>query len=424
MAALRRTAGGLAVFARGLRVASRRSRWNRRMQDRSGIPGKGERGRAMASASGREGQPVHRGKVMGWLSKVFELNPSGLNWPRGVLFLDIALVPMIVFWAIGHEQYLLSALFGLLFSWLTDPGGSYGHRASHIAVFALIGAGLTALGFGIGGEAWGWLVLATFAVTLVASLGIAFGVHGFVAAMFLNVWFVVALALGFGLHQNARITSYTWAQVLAWTGGAALWIVMTFIAWLIRGRQDQPQSVAELPGEPSRRKLTRTMIMFAVVRALVMAGTVALAFGLNLSHGYWMTIAAMIALKPSLEQATLVSAQRLAGALIGAVAAALLLLVPASEHGLRLFAVEHGLEVVALVLYMHGVAIQVWNYALYSAALAMGTLILVDLPQPTDYAAEGYRVLWTICGVGIALLVMLLAGLLAKRMTKAPSQPA
>lgn len=95
--------------------------------------------------------------------------------------------------------------------------------------------------------------------------------------------------------------------------------------------------------------------MFAVIRALVMAGTVALAFGLNLSHGTWLPIAAMIAMKPSLEQATLVSVQRLVGALIGAAAAALLLLVPTSEHGLRLFAVERGLEVVAFVLFMHGV---------------------------------------------------------------------
>ena len=36
------------------------------------------------------------------------------------MFLDVALVPLVVFWAIGHEQYLLSALFGALFAgWLT-----------------------------------------------------------------------------------------------------------------------------------------------------------------------------------------------------------------------------------------------------------------------------------------------------------------
>ena len=114
----------------------------------------------------------------------------------------------------------------------------------------------------------------------------------------------------------------------------------------------------------------------------------------------------------------------MAGALIGAVAAALLLLIPASEHGLRLFAIERGLEVVALVLLMHGAAIRFWNYALYTGAIAAGVLILVDLPQPSNYSAEGYRVLWTLCGVAIGVLVMLLAGLLAKRTAKAPPQPA
>ena len=35
------------------------------------------------------------------LSKVFELNPQGLDWRRGVMFLDVMLVPLVVLWAIG-----------------------------------------------------------------------------------------------------------------------------------------------------------------------------------------------------------------------------------------------------------------------------------------------------------------------------------
>src|SRR5215475_2897974 len=124
-------------------------------------------------------------------SKVFALNPAGLHWQRGVVVLDIMLAPLVVFWAIGHEIYL----FGVLFAVVADPGGSYGSRALRVAVFGLIGAALTALGFGIGGDAWGWLVLAAAAVTLVAGLAIAFGVHRFVAAYLLNIWFIVALAL-------------------------------------------------------------------------------------------------------------------------------------------------------------------------------------------------------------------------------------
>jgi hypothetical protein len=375
----------------------------------------------MASASVREGQPpVHRGKVTSWLSKVFKLNPAGPNWPRGVMVLDLMLVPLVLFWAIGHEEYLLSALFGVLLAVLADPGGGFGYSTSRVAGFALIGAGLTALGFGIGADAWGWLVLAAFAVTLAGGLAVMFGVHRFVTAYLLNIWFIVVLGAAFSFHQfnlthaHAQITSYTWAQVLSWAGGAALWIAVTFIVWLVSGRRDRPQPVAEIPGDTSRHALTPPVIMFAVIRALVIAGTAALAFGLNLSHGSWMPIAAIVAMKPSLGQTTLVAAQRVAGTLIGAAAAVLLLLIPVNETGLKLFAVTHGLEVVALVLIAHAVAVNLWNYALYTAAIAAGVLILVDLPQPSNYGAEGYRILWTLCGVGIAVIVMFLADRLAK----------
>jgi fusaric acid resistance family protein len=376
----------------------------------------------MATATGREGQPVHHRKVTSWLGKMFELNPAGLHWPRAVLYLDVALVPLVLFWAIGHQEYLLSALFGAVFAWSADPGGSYGQRVSRIAIFAAIGAGLTALGFGIGGDAWGWLVLAAFAVTLVCSLAIAFGARRFAAAMLLNIWFIIALALANGFHHHAHVTSYTWAQTLAWTGGCALWIAVTFIEWLVRGRQDRPQPITELPGDTSRRELTQPLIMFAVIRALVMAGTIAIAFGANPPHGIWLVVGALIAMQPRLGQAVLISAQRVAGAAIGAVAAILVLLIPANETGSHLFAITLGLEVVALVCLMHGVAIRFWNYALYTAAIAAGVLILIDLPQPSNYSAEGYRVLWTLCGVAIGVLVMLLAGLLGRRTAKTPPQ--
>jgi Fusaric acid resistance protein-like len=264
-------------------------------------------------------------------------------------------------------------------------------------------------------------VLAASAVTLVAGLAVMFGVHRFVAAYLLNVWFLITLAVA--ANQNAHITSHTWAQVLAWVGGCVLWIAVTFGGWLIRGRHDQTQPFAEIPGDTSRRKLTPPLIVFALSRAIVIAVTFALAFGLNLNHGYWMPFAAIIAMKSSLDQSTIVAAQRVIGTLIGAVAAALVLLMPASEQGLRLVAIDRGLEVVALVLLMHAVAIRFWNYALYCGAIAAAVLILIDLLHPSNYSDEGYRVLWTLCGVGIGVLAMLLLGLLAKRNAKAPPQP-
>ncbi len=204
-----------------------------------------------ANASELADQPPLHGKVMSFLSKVFKLNPQGLNWPRAVMFLDVALVPLVVLLVIGKEQYLVSAVFGVLFAGMVDPGGSYGYRASHIVVFGLAGAAMTALGFGIATSAWGWLVLAAFVITVVAGLTVKFGVHRFIAALLLNLWFFVALVLGAN-HHNAHVTSHTWAQVLAWVGGTALWIAVTFIGWSIHGRKDRPQPLAELPGDSVR----------------------------------------------------------------------------------------------------------------------------------------------------------------------------
>jgi uncharacterized membrane protein YccC len=166
------------------------------------------------------------------------------------------------------------------------------------------------------------------------------------------------------------------------------------------------------------------MIMFAVIRAIAIGGSVAIAFGFDLSHGLWIPIAALVAMKPSLEQTTVQGGQRIAGALIGAGAAVLLLLIPANEHGFRLFQIDHGLQLVALILLMHAIAARFFNYGLYYACITAAVLILADISQPSNYGAEGDRVLWALCGVGIGVFVMFLAGLLAKRRANAPPQPA
>ena len=65
-----------------------------------------------------------------------------------------------------------------------------------------------------------------------------------------------------------------------------------------------------------------------------------------------------------------------------------------------------------------GIAIHGVNYALYTAAIAAGVLIAIDLPHPANFTHEGLRVLYTFLGVGLAVLVMLLATQLGKRAAK------
>ena len=82
------------------------------------------------------------------------------------MFIDVALVPLVVLVAIGEEQYLLSAVFAVLFVGVADPGPCTGTARRTLPCSGMAGAAVTALGFGIATSGWGWLVFAVFAVTL------------------------------------------------------------------------------------------------------------------------------------------------------------------------------------------------------------------------------------------------------------------
>jgi uncharacterized membrane protein YgaE (UPF0421/DUF939 family) len=122
------------------------------------------------------------------------------------------------------------------------------------------------------------------------------------------------------------------------------------------------------------------VILFALLRAVALPISVAIAFGLQVPNANWMPIATIVAMKPSLQQSALVAEQRVAG------------------------------------------TIRAMNYALYVAASAAVVLIAADLPNPSNLTAEGRRILFTFIGVGIAIIVMFLASLLQKRAAKAAPQ--
>ena len=218
------------------------------------------------------------------------------------------------------------------------------------------------------------------------------------------------------LYHSGLIHPEPWKQALAWLVGSALWIACTFIMWLARGRITEPQPVPEIPGDISPRPLTRPIILFAVIRAAAVSIAIAIAFGLKLPDAYWMPIAAIIAMKPDLQQSTFVAEQRLAGTIVGAAVAALVLLAVDNRTAL---------EVIIVVLFALAASIRTVNYAWYTAAVAGAILIAMDVPHPSDLTAEGRRILWTFAGVGIAVIVMFLADRLQKHAAKAaPPAPA
>ena len=103
---------------------------------------------------------------MSQLADVFTVKWQEFKLRRFVVF-GVILGLLIIVGVLPHERrYFLSAIFGALFVALSDPGGKHGPRVAKMAVMAGAGALLTALAFGIGAGAWGWVVLAAFVVTL------------------------------------------------------------------------------------------------------------------------------------------------------------------------------------------------------------------------------------------------------------------
>ena len=96
-------------------------------------------------------------------------------------------------------------------------------------------------------------------------------------------------------------------------------------------------------------------------------------------------------MKPDLQQSALIAEQRIAGTVVGAAVAALVLLTVDNRTAL---------EVIVVVLVALGASIHGVNYAWYTAALAGAILIAADVPHPSDLADEGRRILFTFAAWG------------------------
>jgi hypothetical protein len=339
------------------------------------------------------------------LQTVFTFDPRGVNISRGVIAAGVLAIPLVILSAIGREEYWLSASFGALFVGLSDPGGSYGVRLREMGWVALVGTFLTGLGFAIGAGPWGWVALAAFLVTLLSGLAMKYGLHRATAALLLCSWFLVVIAVSAGDHLSPSHSHWA-GQALAWLGGAALWIGLTLIGWLIKGHRAQRTHFPEIPQDMTQTALSRPVITFAVLRAAAITIAVAITFGLHLPNADWMPIATLAAMKGSLDQTTLVAEERLLGALLGALIAIVFLLTVDNKYAL---------EVVIVLLGSVAASIRGASYAFYCAAVAGTVLIATDIPHPTNVSAEFRRVLFTLAGVGIAWVVMLLANELQKR---------
>ena len=186
------------------------------------------------------------------LAEVLEIKQQGFNLRRGIGVAAVMLVPLIVLGVLHQEKYFRSVAFAALFVGLSDPGGDYGYRVPRMALVAAAGALLTALGFGIGGWAWGLVVLAAFVITVLAGLTVKYGLHRFTAALLLNIWFLITLALPAAYHLD-HVHTNAWAQALAWLIGSALTIATPASSgWPAGGQRSRSPVPTSCPGTQRR----------------------------------------------------------------------------------------------------------------------------------------------------------------------------
>jgi uncharacterized membrane protein YccC len=228
----------------------------------------------------------------------------------------------------------------------------------------------------------------------------------------LNSWFLVAISVPD--YANLDAASSGWRkQTLAWLVGAALWMAIILLGWLVRRGKARPSHFPESTGNASEA-LSRPVVLYVLSRAVAVSITVAIAWGLDLPYAEWMPMATFITMKSSVGQSTLKAEQRVAGTLIGALTATVLLLT-VDDVDL--------LAVVVLVAATLAASFYAANYAIYVVGLVTGVLIGTVLTDPSD-AAIAQRVLYTFIGVsvGIGIGVTLLADLIQKHSVEAVAQ--
>jgi len=153
----------------------------------------------------------------------------------------------------------------------------------------------------------------------------------------------------------------------------------------------------------------------AVVLAVAAGLTLALEERLDLAMGYWVTVTLLVALRPVPGERRTIVTQRIAGTLLGAfIALVVVLLVPTN-----LLMVVAIACLVALAAYsMSG------NYVLQTAFLTPMLMIFMSASEK-EYALELTvgRVLYTIIGVLLALLLTMLMAVWDRRSGLIPGDP-
>lgn len=343
-------------------------------------------------------------EAFSWIGSLFTFKREQIHLGLAVAFGVIFIASLLMLRAIGRPELWLSFAFGFLYTALSDIAVT-SERASRVrwsVTVAVGGALLTALGYLLGGANWFLVTLAVFVSTMLSYLVGAYGKRAATAGVLLNSWFVVVLASSLGLGKTpAQTLPLVVPQALAWLAGGALWLALAWGVWMAR-RSSQPSPAPAAPLQDSGpAQFSRPLVTFALIAAIAVALATAVTWGFHLPYADWMPIAAIVAMKPTFDASTYRSGQRVAGAILGGLLAALLLSAVHNDTALAA-----GIVLFAVV----GAALHEANYAIYYTCMSAAVLLVLSLSHPGTVSDIWARTVWALVGVLIALGVTFLAG--------------
>jgi uncharacterized membrane protein YccC len=347
------------------------------------------------------------------IARVFESKRGMLNPAKGVKVIMAMLVVVLI--ALEEPQFTIPVLVGALFTAYNDMNQPDPIRVRVLCTASFVGALTFALGRAISPYSWEIPAPSIFLATLLAGFCGVYGQIVAVVAMLINVIFLTGLTMSGG-------PSIALETFVGFAVGGLITTFFLLLPWPPRRspREQISEPAASQPAQSISRPLLapfltqfkfRTPIaIFSLVKTLGVTLAAAISWGLSFPYPQWAPTTTIITILPDPRMSFVAILQNVLGTLLGALSATVLILVLGQTILL--------VPIVALALLI-GFMVKDINAGFFLFFMTNCLLLLLSFSEPGQISHIKVRLLETVIGAAIALLVELILIWLAKQQKKA-----
>lgn len=322
----------------------------------------------------------------------FKLEASGVRTSLATV-LPLIIGQIAGFPAIG----LFIGLSGLYLS-VTDKEGA---TVFTLLAGLILNAALMFAGTIIGNDIWlsiGLLFLVAFIGGMMSAFGEVIGQVGYVTTL------VFAVALGQPSNLEAGKERF-----YAFLAGGAFSLILTMLLWAFDRKTssalDEPEEQKEIEIETKKHPLrglleqmTPRSIIFRHALRLAVASAIAIAVYkfFRLEHGYWLIITVLVIVKPIFADTQKRALERVLGSVAGGILA---VVIAAFVQNIVV------LDVLLILFSALAFSHVRTNYGFYVLFLTPFVVLMIDTVIPGDWQIAFVRILDTLIGGAIALIV-------------------